>query len=89
MYRPNCDKHPFFISNFRPLRNRIIGLVVAYLENLLSQYLSGFRVGYNTQQAIIRCLEKCNSVLEKRICRNNFNFNDSLIAQLLHTKLSA
>ena len=40
--------------------------IVIYSESFLFQYLCGFREGYNTQQALIRFLEKCKSVLDNR-----------------------
>ena len=40
--------------------------IVAYSESFLFQYLCGFREGYNTQQALVRFLEKCKSVLDRK-----------------------
>ena len=40
--------------------------VMAYSESFLFQYLCGFRKGYNTQQALVRFLEKCKAVLDNK-----------------------
>ena len=40
--------------------------VIAHSESFLSQYLCGFRKGYNTQQALVRFLEKCKSILDNK-----------------------
>ena len=40
--------------------------VIAYSESFLSQYLYGFRKGYNTQQALVRILDKCKSVSDTK-----------------------
>ena len=44
----------------------MIEQVIAYSESFLFQYLCGFRKGYNTQQALVRFLEKCRSVLDSK-----------------------
>ena len=36
--------------------------VIAFSKSFLSQYLCRYRKGYNTQQALVRFLEKCKSV---------------------------
>ena len=43
--------------------------IVAYSEAFLSRYLCGFHE--NTQQTLVRFVEKCKSVLEKGIHRSN------------------
>ena len=40
--------------------------VIAYSESFLSQYLCGFRKGYNTQQALVSIVEKYKSVLDNK-----------------------
>ena len=40
--------------------------MTAYSETFWSPYLCGFRKGYNTQKALVRFVEKCKSVLDKK-----------------------
>ena len=63
-------------SNYRPVTilsaiSKIYGRlmfeqVIAYSESFLFQYHCGFRKGYATQQALVRFLEKCRSVLDEK-----------------------
>ena len=68
--------------------------IVIFSESFLFQYLCGFREGYNTQQALIRFLEKCKSVLDNRgfsgaILMDLSKAFDGLNHELLIAKLSA
>ena len=63
-------------SNYRPItilsaiskiyERLMFEQVMAYSESFLFQYLCGFRKGYNTQQALVRFLEKCKAVLDNK-----------------------
>ena len=63
-------------SNYRPITvlsaaakvyERLMSeQMAAYSETFLSPYFRGFRKGYNTQQALVRFVEKCKSVLDKK-----------------------
>ena len=37
-----------------------------FIENKISEYLCGFRKGYNTQQALIRLIDKLYKSLDKK-----------------------
>ena len=70
-------------SNYRPItvlpavakayERLMTEQMTANTETFLSPYLCGFRKGYNTQHALVRVVEKCKSVLEKRIRRSNLD----------------
>ena len=63
-------------SNYRPIiilsvisktyERLMLEQVIAYSESFLFQYHCGFRKGYATQQALVRFLEKCRSVLDNK-----------------------
>ena len=68
--------------------------IEVYSESFLFQYLCGFREGYSTQQALVRFLEKCKSVLDKKgvagaILMDLSKAFDCLTHELLIAKLSA
>ena len=91
-------------SNYRPITvlsaaakvyERVMSeQMAAYSETFLSPYLCGFRKGYNTQQALVRFVEKCKSVLDKKgfagaILMDLSKTFDCLNHELLIAKLSA
>ena len=68
--------------------------IVIYSESFLSQYLCEFREGYKTQQVLVRFLDKCKSVLDKKefagaILMDLSKALDCLNHELLIAKLSA
>ena len=63
--------------------------VIAYSESFLSQYLYGFRKGYNTQQALVRILDKCKSVLENKGLRGAILMGLSKVFDCLNHELLA
>ena len=40
--------------------------ITAFIEHKVSQYLCGFRKGYNTQHALLRLMDKLNKSLDKK-----------------------
>ena len=40
--------------------------MTAFIEHKISQYLCGFRKGYNTQHALLRLIDKLNKSLDKK-----------------------
>ena len=91
-------------SNYRPITilsvvatvyERLISVqIVAYSIPFLSPYLCGFCEGYNTQQALVRLLQKSKPVLDRKgfavadLMDLSKEF-DCLNHELLCTKLSA
>ena len=86
-------------SNYRPITAKVYERLMseqmeAYSETFFSPYLCGFRKGYNTQQALVRFVEKCKSVLDKKgfagaILMDLSQAFDCLNHELLIAKLSA
>ena len=68
--------------------------MTAYSETFFSSYRCGVRKGYNAQQALVRIVEKCKSVLDKKGFARTMLMGlskafDSLNQELLIAKLSA
>ena len=40
--------------------------ISSFIENKISQYLCGFRKGYNTQHALLRLMDKLNRSIDKK-----------------------
>ena len=68
--------------------------ITAFIEHKVSQYLCGFRKGYNTQHALLRLMDKLNKSLDKKetICIVMMDLSkafDCLSHDLLIAKLNA
>ena len=65
-----------------------------FVENKISEYLCGFRKGYNTQQALIRLIDKLYKSLDKKekigiLMMDLYKAFDCISHDLLVAKLSA
>ena len=94
----------FAKKNYRPItvlpamskiyERTFSGQIAHYMENILSPYLCAYRIGYSTQHALLRLIEKCRSFLDMKgfagaILMDLSKAFDCLNDELLIAKLEA
>ena len=67
----NIDKKNYRPISVLPSMSKIFQKLMfkqisSFIENKISQYLCGFRKGYNTQHALLRLMDKLNRSIDKK-----------------------
>ena len=67
----NIDKKNYWPISILPSTSKIFERLIFkqmtdFVENKISEYLCGFRKGYNTQHALMRLIDKLNKSLDKK-----------------------